>query len=404
MPISARSADVKSSFIKREKADEKRTAAVTAAEIALHAAAAAEAESTENGNSADNLSFRYGGTLMQKDRFITLAIESSCDDTGIALLDGGSRVLANALSSQIDSHSQYGGVVPELASRMHQEAIIPLLNATLSEAGITDPKSEIDLIAVTAGPGLMGSLLVGVMTAKALSQGWQVPLIGVNHLEGHIFASVAANEGLKPPFISVIVSGGHTELVHVRDFGDYTLLGSTRDDAAGEAFDKVAKVLELGYPGGPIIDRLAKHGDPNAYRLPTPLSNTDEIEFSFSGLKTAAATLIGKLRKEEAELPVENICASFQKAVIESLAGKIMLAVKNTNVRRITLSGGVAANSALRTRLSEIAEQEGTELFLPPVSMCTDNAVMIAAAGYSAYGRGIVSGLSLSPDPSWEIW
>lgn len=341
---------------------------------------------------------------MQKDRFVTLAIESSCDDTGIALLSKESVVLANALSSQIDSHSKYGGVVPELASRMHQEAIIPLLNATLAEAGITDPKSEIDLIAVTAGPGLMGSLLVGVMTAKALAQGWNVPLIGVNHLEGHIFASVAANRGLTPPFVSVIVSGGHTELVLVRNFGDYTLLGSTRDDAAGEAFDKVAKILELGYPGGPIIDRLAKTGDPNSYRLPTPLSNTDEIEFSFSGLKTAAATLIGKLRTEEMELPLENICASFQKAVIESLVGKIMLAVDKTNVRRVTLSGGVAANSGLREKLSEIAQKDDIELFLPPVSMCTDNAVMIAAAGYNAYARGMKSGLDLSPDPSWEIW
>ena len=341
---------------------------------------------------------------MSHKKFITLAIESSCDDTAIAVMDGEYNVLSAALSSQIDSHSKYGGVVPELASRMHQEAIMPLLKDVLAKANITDPKNEINLIAVTSGPGLMGSLLVGVMTAKALAQGWEIPLIGVNHLEGHIFAKGAANKDLTPPFVSMVVSGGHTEIIHVRGFGDYELLGSTRDDAAGEAYDKIAKILGLGYPGGPIIDKLAKTGNPDAYPLPVPLSNTDLVEFSFSGLKTAAVTLLQKAERNGISIYPEDFCASFQKAVIASLTGKVQLALKNTGVKKLTLSGGVAANSGLRSALGELSAKRGIELFLPPVSMCTDNAVMIAAAGYNAYGRGAISDVSLSPNPSWEIW
>lgn len=336
--------------------------------------------------------------------FLTLGIETSCDDTALAVLEGEHHVLADAISSQIDSHSVYGGVVPELASRMHQEAILPLLECVLKKAGVNDPRGEIDLIAVTAGPGLMGSLLVGVMTAKALAQGWGVPLLGVNHLEGHIFANAAAAEDLKPPFISLIVSGGHTEVVLVREFGDYELLGSTRDDAAGEAYDKVSKVLGLGYPGGPVIDRLAAKGDARAFTLPMPLANTKEIEFSFSGLKTAAITLIDKERKEGGTFPLEDICASFQRAVVDSLLTKIKLAVNRTGVKTLTVSGGVAANSALRAALQDYADSHGVALYLPPRGMCTDNAVMVAAAGRCAYARGERSDLSLSPDPSWSIW
>lgn len=347
------------------------------------------------------MSLTAGG---QTEKFYTLAIESSCDDTGIAILNGQHEMLSSLLSSQISSHSQYGGVVPELASRMHQEAILPLLQESLAEAHITKPESEIDLIAVTAGPGLMGSLLVGVMTAKALAQGWDTPIIGVNHLEGHIFANVAANAELSPPFISLIVSGGHTEVVLVKDFGDYELLGTTRDDAAGEAYDKIAKVLGLGYPGGPVIDSLAKLGDENRYSLPVPLSNTESVEFSFSGLKTAAITLLRKAESNNEKICTEDFCASFQKAIISSLTGKTALAIEKTGVKSLTISGGVAANSALRRKLTEIAAEKHWQLFLPPSAMCTDNAGMIAAAGYNAYKRGTVSDLSLSPDPSWEIW
>lgn len=342
--------------------------------------------------------------IREHKELITLGIETSCDDTALAVMKGRNDVLSSVISSQIEYHSEYGGVVPELASRMHQEMIIPLLEEVLGSSGIIDPAEEIDLIAVTAGPGLMGSLLVGVMTAKALSQAWKKPVIGVNHLEGHIYANIAANIALSPPFISAIVSGGHTEIVFVRNFGEYELLGSTRDDAAGEAYDKIAKMMGLGYPGGPIIDRLASLGDPESYALPTPLSSTGKVEFSFSGLKTAAANIIRNLEKTDTSLKKEDICASFQKAVIGSLSCKIKLAIEITGVKKLTLSGGVAANSGLRRRLGEMAENEGWELFLPPLNMCTDNAVMIASAGTDAFLRGNRSDLSLSPDPSWEIW
>lgn len=338
------------------------------------------------------------------EKFITLAIESSCDDTAVAVMNGQREILADFIASQIDSHSIYGGVVPELASRMHQEAIIPLVESALAKAEIKDPSKEIDLIAVTSGPGLMGSLLVGVMTAKALSQGWNVPLIGVNHLEGHIFANCAASDDLEPPFISLIVSGGHTEIVLVRSFGDYELLGSTRDDAAGEAYDKVSKILGLGYPGGPVIDRLAAEGDPNAFSLPLPLANTREIEFSFSGLKTAAITLIEKQRECNEKLPVADLCASFQKAVTDTLLSKVKLAVRQTGIKKLTVSGGVAANSGLRGALKVYTSRKGISLFLPPRHICTDNAVMIAAAGYNSYMRGNRSDLFLAPNPSWSIW
>ena len=338
------------------------------------------------------------------ERFITLAIESSCDDTALAVLNGQREVLSSALSSQVTSHSKYGGVVPELASRMHQEVIISLLCDVLAKSGIKKPEKEINLIAVTSGPGLMGSLLVGVMTAKALSQGWSLPLIGVNHLEGHIFANVAAFHDLTPPFISVIVSGGHTELVLVKDFGCYELLGSTRDDAAGEAYDKVAKILGLGYPGGPIVDKLAALGNDNAYQFPVPLSSTKEVEFSFSGLKTAVVTFIQKANAQGNDFSQNDICASFQKAVTASITGKISLAVRNTGVKKIALSGGVAANSALRAALLTMSHKYKWQLFLPPVSMCTDNAVMIAAAGYNSYKRGNISSLELQANPSWELW
>lgn len=339
-----------------------------------------------------------------KENFVTLGIESSCDDTGIAVLRGADTVLCSKLSSQISSHSKFGGVVPELASRMHQEAILPLLDEVLEEAGIKNPKEEIDLIAVTSGPGLIGSLMVGVMTAKGLAQGWNKPIIGVNHLEGHIFANIVAHKELKTPFISVIVSGGHTELVLVRSHGDYKLLGTTRDDAAGEAFDKVSKLLGLGYPGGPVIDKLAQDGDENAYELPLPLAHTKIVEFSFSGLKTAAVTLVQQAEKNGKKINMANFCASFQKAVIDCLCKKIELAVKQTGVKSIALSGGVAANSGLREKLEMLAAQKNWKVYLPPKFMCTDNATMIAAAGYDNYCRGNISDLTLAPCPGWEIW
>jgi len=332
--------------------------------------------------------------------FITLGIETSCDDTALALIEGQDHVLAEFISSQIKDHQPFGGVVPEFASRKHLEAFIPLLRALLKEGKIRNPSREIDLIAVTAGPGLMGSLLVGVMAAKGLAQSWQTPIIGVNHLEGHIFANVVNSPELSPPFLCLVVSGGHTEIILVKAWGDYSLLGATRDDAAGEAYDKVAKLLGLGYPGGPVVDRLSQKGDPASFRLPVPLKTSSRVEFSYSGLKTAVLWEIRKMEQKQQEIPVMDLCASFQAAAVEALMTKLRLAVSTSGIRKVAISGGVAANSGLRKAL---LKEEGISVFIPPTSHCTDNGVMIAAAGYNAFKRGFRSDLSLSPDPSWEI-
>ncbi len=336
---------------------------------------------------------------MTRGRFLTLGIESSCDDTAVSVLEGPSRVLSSLISSQLDLHAPYGGVVPELASRDHQERILPLVFSALAEAGITDPRTELDLVGVTAGPGLMGSLLVGVMTAKALAQAWELPLLGVNHLEAHLFANIIHSPGLKPPFLTLLVSGGHTEVILVRAFGDYEILGCTRDDAAGEAYDKLAKLLGLGYPGGPAIDRLAGKGNPGAFTLPVPMADTQRVEFSFSGLKTAALTLLRRLENADA-LPLEDLCASFQKTVVEALMIKVELAVRSTGVSKVALSGGVAANSGLR---GAMLARKDWQVYLPPARLCTDNGAMVAAAAYSGYWRGRRSGLELSPDPSLPL-
>lgn len=332
----------------------------------------------------------------------TLGIETSCDDTAVALLRGRREIAADAAASQIDDHSPFGGVVPELASRKHQEALLPLISDLMSGVGAS-PR-DIDLIAVTSGPGLMGSLLVGVMTAKGLSQGWDTPLIGVNHLEGHIYANMLAYPDLTPPFICLVVSGGHTELVFARAEGDYELLGTTRDDAAGEAYDKAAKMLGLGYPGGPVIERLAQGGDASAFDFPIGLKDSRAIEFSFSGVKTAFRTEVERLARAGRELPTADLCASYVRAITRALLRKTELAVRASGVKRITISGGVAANSALRAGMSELGEHIGAEVYLPPKRYCTDNAAMIAAAGRAAYDRGLRSDLTLTADPSWSIW
>ena len=333
------------------------------------------------------------------DRFLTLGIESSCDDTSVAVLDGPRTILSWNISSQTERHAAFGGVVPEYASRMHLEAILPLTREALAEAGISDPAKELSLIAVTRGPGLMGSLLVGVMTAKAFAQAWNVPIIGVNHLEGHIFANVVDHEELKFPFLCMVVSGGHTEIVLARASGDYQMLGATQDDAAGEAFDKVAKVLGLPYPGGPVIDRLAKQGSASAFHFPAVLPNIEGLNFSFSGLKTAAINQINHLR-QKGDVPVEDFCASFQAAVVRNLITRLEQAVEQTGVRNVAISGGVAANSAFR---DAVASHHGWNAFLPSKMFCTDNAVMVAAAGYAAFMRGERSDISMGPDPALDF-
>jgi N6-L-threonylcarbamoyladenine synthase len=309
-------------------------------------------------------------------------------------------VLAEALSSQPE-HAAFGGVVPEFAARRHTENLLPLIDAILNEAGVAG--RDLNLIAVTRGPGLMGSLLVGVETALALSQAWGVPAVGVNHLEGHLFAPLLESD-LAPPFLSLIASGGHTEIIRVDAFGRYALLGTTRDDAAGEAYDKAAKILGLPYPGGPEIDRLARTGNPHAFNFPIPLKNTDKIEFSFSGLKTALLWQVNRLKAGGAEssLPVADLCASFQRAVTEALTAKTALAVRQTNIRVLSVSGGVAANSALRRALLEMSEKRGWKVCLPKPARCTDNAAMIAMAGHNAWRRGVRDAAPV-PDPSLDI-
>lgn len=325
---------------------------------------------------------------------LTLGIETSCDDTGVAILRDEREVLCELLSSQIKDHSRFGGVIPEFAARKHLENLLPLVNATLNECSITG--HDLNLIAVTRGPGLMGSLIVGVMTARALSQAWNVPLIGVNHLEGHLFAPLVDANDLEPPFLSLIVSGGHTEIICVHEFGKYELLGETRDDAAGEAYDKAARILGLKYPGGPEIDRLARTGNSHAFDFPIPLKNTNKIEFSFSGLKTALLWQVKKFENDAENLPMNDLCASFQRAVTEALISKVNLAVKLTGIKRVSASGGVSANSALRDALSS---DRNFRVWLPELRRCTDNAVMIAMAGCNAWNRGAVKG-DVVPDPS----
>lgn len=332
---------------------------------------------------------------------LTLGIETSCDDTGVALIRGERTVVAELLSSQIRDHARFGGVVPEFAARKHLENLLPLVDSVLRTANVSG--KDLGLIAVTRGPGLMGSLMVGVQAARALSQAWGVPVIGVNHLEGHLFAPMVDADDLRPPFLSLIVSGGHTEIVRVDALGRYALLGETRDDAAGEAYDKAARVMGLPYPGGPEIDRMAREGDPGAFDFPVPLEHTKEIEFSFSGLKTALLWQVKRLNEEGRELPLPDLCASFQRAVTKALIAKVSLAVRKTGIRSVTVSGGVAANSALRTALTHSREARRWRAWLPGFGRCTDNAVMIAAAGRNAWNRGVRSPKDLTPDPSLGI-
>ena len=337
---------------------------------------------------------------------LTLGIETSCDDTGVAVIRNEREVVCELLSSQIKDHSRFGGVIPEFAARKHLENLLPLVDAALRECEIFGDKPrpygvghDLDLIAVTRGPGLMGSLIVGVMTARALSQAWDVPLIGVNHLEGHLFAPMIDAEDLEPPFLSLIVSGGHTEIICVHDFGHYELLGETRDDAAGEAYDKAARILGLKYPGGPEIDKLAKTGNSYAFDFPVPLKNTQKIEFSFSGLKTALLWQVKKFQNDGVNIPMNDLCASFQRAVTEALISKVNLAVRLTGIKKVSASGGVSANSALREALSSA---KSFRAWLPELRRCTDNAVMIAMAGRNSWNRGNLCG-EVVPDPSLHV-
>ena len=330
-----------------------------------------------------------------------LGIETSCDETAASVVEDGRRVLSDVISTQIDIHRRWGGVVPELASRNHVVQLMPVVDEALSRAGVTP--GELDGLAVTSGPGLVGALLVGVQAAKALALAWGKPLVRVNHLEGHLVAAFLAGEPPEFPYLGLVVSGGHTSLYLAEGFGRYRLLGQTRDDAAGEAFDKGAKLLGLPYPGGVAIDRLAKEGDPRALRFPKAIVKGGPLEFSFSGLKTALLHHVKRHGVPEGRA-LADLCASYQEAIVSALVQKLFRAARTLQLDRVVISGGVAANSRLRAAVVErAAEYEGMKVLVPAVRLCTDNAAMIAVAGTHALLRGERSGPELNADPAWRL-
>jgi len=331
---------------------------------------------------------------------IVLGIETSCDETAAAVLDGGRKILSSVVASQDDVHAPYGGVVPELASRRHLEAIVPVIRRALTEAGMGLP--DLDGIAVTQGPGLVGSLLVGCSAAKALSWAHGTPLVGVNHLEGHIYAAFLDERAPEHPFLALVVSGGHTALYVAETPRRYVRVGQTRDDAAGEAFDKVAKLLGLGYPGGPAIERAAQGGNAAAIRFPTANMSDGASDFSFSGIKTAVSLHVRKAGALSTA-QVADVAASFQATVVKTLVRKSLRAGQRLGIRRLVLTGGVAANTALREALGAECAERGWELFIPARALCTDNAAMIAAAGHDRLEAGERAPLTMNADPGMAL-
>lgn len=337
---------------------------------------------------------------MNKD-IITLAMESSCDETSVAILKNGREVISNIISSQVDCHKKFGGVVPEVASRKHVENISYVIQEALDSPNMT--LKDIDIIGVTYGPGLVGALLVGLSTAKAMSYALNIPLIGVNHIEGHIHANFIEDKSLEPPFVCLVVSGGHTHLIYMKDYGEYEVLGKTRDDAAGEAFDKIARALGLGYPGGPLIDKIAKDGDKNAIDFPRAYLEDCSLDFSFSGLKSAVLNYLNNSRQKGIEINIGDVAASFQHAVVEVLVNKTIEAAKLKTVKTIAIAGGVAANSALRSLLKEKAEENGFSFNSPSLKLCTDNAAMIGSVAYYNYIKGNKADMYLNAVPNLKI-
>lgn len=335
-----------------------------------------------------------------EDKYI-LAIESSCDETSAAVVLNGREILSNVIASQISTHEQYGGVVPEVASRMHIEAINGVVEEALLKANITLEK--IDAIGVTYGPGLVGALLVGLQFAKGLAFASKKPLVGVNHIEGHICANYIQHKDLKPPFISLVVSGGHTFIVHVKDYGIYEVIGQTRDDAAGEAYDKVARALGLGYPGGPKIDKLAKEGNPKAITFPKANFHEETLDFSFSGVKSAVLNYLNKCNMQNIEINKADVAASFQQAVVDVLKDNVLLTCKKKNIDTIAIAGGVASNSTLRETLINEAGKKGIKVLFPTPILCTDNAAMIGSAAYFNFINGKVNDLNLNAKPNLKL-
>ncbi|WP_317855848.1 tRNA (adenosine(37)-N6)-threonylcarbamoyltransferase complex transferase subunit TsaD [Chakrabartyella piscis] len=336
----------------------------------------------------------------QKDILI-LAIESSCDETAAAVVKNGREVLSNIISSQIAVHTLYGGVVPEIASRKHIEAIDGVIAQALLEANVT--MDEIDAIGVTYGPGLVGALLVGLAEAKAIAFATNKPLVGVHHIEGHISSNYIENKDFEPPYMSLVVSGGHSHLVMVSDYGKYEILGRTRDDAAGEAYDKVARAIGMGYPGGPKVDQAAKLGNPEAIHFPRVYLEEDSYDFSFSGLKSAVLNYVNKQKMMNEHIVPEDVAASFQEAVVEVLVNKTIKAAKANGVQKVSMAGGVASNSALRAKMQEACDKEGFVLSIPSPILCTDNAAMIGCAAYYEYIAGVRDGLDLNASPNLKL-
>ena len=330
---------------------------------------------------------------------IVLGIESSCDETGVAIYDDKKGIIANVLHSQIALHAQYGGVVPELASRDHVRKIVPLVRQALSEAGISG--EQLDAIAYTAGPGLIGALLVGASMARTLAFAWNCPAVPVHHMEGHLLAPMLETPAPEFPFIALLVSGGHTQLIEVQGLGDYQLLGESLDDAAGEAFDKTAKILGLGYPGGPALAALAEKGQAGVHKFPRPMTNKPGLDFSFSGLKTFAANTIRGA--EDSEQSHADIAYAFQDAVSETLAIKCRRAIEQTGLKTLVVAGGVSANKKIRERLQQLMDEVGGEVFYPRPEYCTDNGAMIAYAGYLRFKAGETSDLSIRARPRWPL-
>nr|WP_314610666.1 tRNA (adenosine(37)-N6)-threonylcarbamoyltransferase complex transferase subunit TsaD [uncultured Lachnoanaerobaculum sp.] len=336
-----------------------------------------------------------------KNNIKILAIESSCDETAAAVVEDGRKVLSNIISSQIDLHTIYGGVVPEIASRKHIENINFVIKDALKEANVIF--DDIDAIAVTYGPGLVGALLVGVGEAKALAYGLNKPLIGVHHIKGHVLANLIEHKELKPPFVCLIVSGGHTEIAIVKDYNDFEIVATTRDDAAGEAFDKVARSVGLGYPGGPKIDKAAKLGNPHAIEFPKARVNDSKYDFSFSGVKSAVLNYQNKANMTGEKINVNDLVASFQRAVVEVLVEHTIAVAKDYNIKNVAMAGGVASNTELRSLMEEKCSEEGLKLHFPSPIFCTDNAAMIGVAAYFEYLNENFKDLTLNAVPNLEL-
>ncbi len=340
------------------------------------------------------------GKLKDKESVRILALETSCDETATSIVENGRHIISNVVFSQIDLHALYGGVVPEIASRAHVEACDRVIDQALKEAGMT--LLEVDAMAVTYGPGLVGALLTGVSCMKGMAYAAGLPLIPVNHIEGHVSANYLTHPDLKPPFLCLVVSGGHSHLIYVTDYGVYHLLGQTQDDAAGEAFDKAARVLDLPYPGGPRLDKLSEEGDYTVFPLPRPHPE-GRYDYSFSGLKTAFINEAHKLTQQGKPLPKADMAAAFRMAVVSSLCEKALLAAKDTKAPALALAGGVSANSLLRRMMQEQCDAAGIPLYMPRLSLCTDNAAMIASAAYYRLLRGEIAGLSLNAQPALRL-